>query len=76
MFTFIIQYIDLSIDHSTQRESKALMVNSGLFLFLFFFKQPKSPHEILWLLKVTVDALCQITFGYLKVKCESTYCYC
>lgn len=72
MFTFIIQYIDLSIDHSTQRESKALMVNN----FFFFFKQPKSPHEILWFLKVTVDALWQITFGYLKVKCESTYCYC
>lgn len=44
MFTFIIQYIDLSIDHSTQRESKALMVNNAFF---FFFKQPKSPHEIL-----------------------------
>lgn len=34
MFTFIIQYIDLSIDHSTQRESKALMVNNAFFFFL------------------------------------------
>lgn len=43
MFTFMIQHIELSIDHSTQRESEALMVNSGLFLLFFFFNSQRVP---------------------------------
>lgn len=47
MFTFIIQRINLSVDRSTQRESEALMVNCGLFLYLFFFNSQRVPQNSL-----------------------------